>query len=129
MKTALERLQENALNGLSPLARLKYLVDARAPDGTYSHWGLTKMYGETTLQQAMSQTHTSAFVDVLRTPVDRLADEIVCNARAAGVTPETYLRTISERVTTVSPENHLGGCEEHLKMILFVLSCLARRLQ
>jgi hypothetical protein len=127
MKTALQRLQENALDQLSRLERLRYLASAREPDGQYSHWGLAKMYGEATLQQAMSEIHSSVFVDVLSTPIGQLDDEMSRGAREGGVASEGYVKTLSEKFKAASPENCLGGCEEHLKMILYALSCLARR--
>jgi hypothetical protein len=127
MKTAVQRLQENALDQMPRLARLKYLASAREPNGQYSHWGLAKMYGSATLQQAMSEMHSSVFVDVLRTPIRQLADEVSGNARETGVSREAYVETFSAKFKAVSPENHLGGCEEHLKMVLYALSCLARR--
>jgi hypothetical protein len=124
MKTASQRLRENALNQLSTLAQLEYLANSREADGKYCHWGLARMYGDETLQQSMSEVHSSVFVDVLRKPIPELAEEIVPLQSAP---PDGLIRTLSEKFKAASPQNQGGGCESHLKMVLYVLSCLAEK--
>jgi hypothetical protein len=126
MKTASLRLRENALNQLSTLAQLEYMASSRESDGKYCHWGLARMYGDETLQQSMGEVHSSVFVDVLRKPIPELADEVARTARENAAAPDVFVRALSERFKAASPENQEGGCEEHLKMILYVLSCLAQ---
>jgi hypothetical protein len=127
MKTASQRLRENALNQLSTLARLEYLANSREPDGKYCHWGLARMYGNETLQQSMSEVHSAVFIDVLRKPIPDLADEIGRSAQETAAPPDGLIRTLSEKFKAVSPQNQEGGCESHLKMVLYVLSCLAEK--
>jgi hypothetical protein len=127
MKTASQRLRENALNQLSTLAQLEYLANSREPDGKYFHWGLARMYGGEALQQSMSEVHSSVFIDVLRKPIPELADEIGSSAQEAAAPSDGLIRTLSEKFKAASPENQEGGCEAHLKMVLYVLSCLTER--
>jgi len=127
MKTASLRLRENALDQLSTLARLEYMANSREPDGKYSHWGLARMYGDEMLQQSMSEVHSSVFVEVLRKPIPELANEVAGQEREDDRASAVLVQALSERLTAASPQRQEGGCEAHLKMILYVLSCLAQK--
>jgi hypothetical protein len=79
------------------------------------------------LQQSMSEVHSSVFVDVLRKPIPELADDVTLQARENAAAPDVFVQALSERFKAASPLKQEGGCEAHLKMILYVLSCLAQK--
>ncbi len=117
MKTALERIRENALSKFrGRLDRLAYLAEMRDPVGQYSHWGLAKVYGEASVGQAAEDAHGAAFIDVLRAPIPELAEEPVVGAPF-----------FQQELTLLSPANHHGGCKQHLRMLRYVLSSLVQQ--
>lgn len=122
MKTVLERLKANALQRyIGRLAQLRYLADMRESDGRYLHWGLSKVYGDENVSQAASEAHRAVFLDLLRTPFPKLAEEPVAD------TTDGFKGFLFDKdLTLLSPVGHHGGCKQHLRMVLYVLSRLAK---
>jgi hypothetical protein len=128
-KTAAERLQNNALGLLpGPLSRLEYMADLRESGTQYFHWGLARMYGEHGLQQSLAEVHSAVLLDVLRTPLPALAHEVHNIADKNFLVPDAYVRSLSKKLNLLLPARRFDGWERQLKMVLFVLSCLALRL-
>lgn len=122
-KTPGDRLQENALKLLpGPLARLQYMADLRGDDGQYSHWGLARMYTESELQRGLDETHNRVLTDVLCCPLFELEREM----RTAGPAAASA-SALSKKFKALMPQVPCDANKQHLKLVLFVLSCLDQR--
>lgn len=122
-KSISDRLNENALSTLpGPLARLEYMAKLRDAAGQYSHWGLSKMYGEADVKRGMAETHQSVLFEVLGAPFPDLEQEM--QAKDSGA---LHIRSLSKNLALLMPPLPPDGCKQHLKLVLFVLSCLAQR--
>lgn len=121
-KTVTDRLYENALMLLpGPLTRLKYIADLRTPDGQYCHWGLATMYGEVEIQLGLAEAHRRILSDVLSAPFSDLETE----TRASGLS-DAGIHFLSEKFNLLMPQAS-DESVKHLKLVLFVLSCLPQR--
>jgi hypothetical protein len=103
------------------LAALNYFGKAKVSEAEYSHWGLEKKYGKEETQQALRTAHTSAFLSVLKTPVPQLAQEITGSADRDALTKMLKAKDC-KRLIPLDPS---PGSEKHLRLVLYVLSCLA----
>jgi hypothetical protein len=54
------------------LAKLLYLAELRAEDGSYHHWGHARTHGETASQTALARVHSELYAQLLRTPIPEL---------------------------------------------------------
>lgn len=95
--------------------RLRYVAELRAPDGRYQHWGLARTFGDDAAQRTLAQAHTELFLEILRTPLRRLAGD----ASAAGIVQRSsYL-----------PVDLEGGTPQHFNSIVSALAALAEARQ
>jgi hypothetical protein len=123
-KTLTERLNENILGALEgPFAALSYFSSTKVSEVEYSHWGLEKTYGKEEVQLALRAAHTSVFLNVLKTPIPKLVEEIT----------ESDRRSLSailkaKEIKALIPSDQGPGSANHLKLVLYVLSCLAPKL-
>ena len=124
-KTPAERLNENILSAVGgPLAALNYLSKAKISEAEYGHWGLEKTYGKEETQQALRTAHASALLTVLKTPIPQLAQEI-SESPERNLLKEMLKATQFKRLIPLDPG---PGSEKHLRLVLYVLSCLAPKL-
>lgn len=122
-KSVSDRLHENALNALpGPFARLEYMAGLRDSEGQCSHWGLAKMYEEAELMRGIEDTHQSVLSEVLSTQFPDLQREVQ-NADSQSL----YIRSLTRKFRLLMPLTPHDGCRQHLKLVLFVLSCLAQQ--
>jgi hypothetical protein len=56
--------------------RLRFTAGLRGRSGEYEHWGMTRTYGADAAQQAMRSAHQEVFLEVLRTPLSELFEEL-----------------------------------------------------
>ena len=65
LKSALEDLLGTTLAGVAgTVGKIEYLASLRdAASGAYSHWGLTRAYGEMAAQHALAEAHRLLFLD------------------------------------------------------------------
>jgi hypothetical protein len=54
------------------LAKLLYVAELRADDGSYQHWGHARVHGETASQTALARIHVELYAQLLRTPIPDL---------------------------------------------------------
>jgi hypothetical protein len=127
LKSAWEDLTENTLRTISGLLRkLDYLSELRQADGSYMHWGLTRVYGETATQQALAEAHQVLVSQILRTSLHDLLDDAVAASRSEQVTPTFDLERLRHRGPGLFPPNPLAGSELHLSSVLLALSSLTK---
>ena len=91
--------------------RLQYLAELRTPDGRYQHWGLARTFGEATAQRSLAQAHSEVFLEILRTPLHRLAQQ----SSAAEI----------KQLSSYLPGNLEGGTPQHFSSIVSALAALS----
>ena len=71
--SAFEDIQSRTLPRLQGLlAKLLYVAELRADDGSYQHWGHARIHGETASQAALARVHAELYAQLLRTPIPDL---------------------------------------------------------
>jgi hypothetical protein len=125
--TYLSAFEDFVLRTLAPLAgplsKLVYIGNLSS-DGRYEHWGLARTHGELAAAIAIADSHTEVWLEVLRTPIAKLAEELHTSAHNSdGVDVVEHLR---ERERALTPQNMLGGSKRHFSSILMALSLLSR---
>jgi hypothetical protein len=120
--SALEDFVVRTLGALSgPLSRLAYIGSLRRSNGQYEHWGLARAYGDRAAGSAISDAHTQVWLQVLRTPLRKLAAE--AETPASGITPDDVARWRNQPAA-LTPSNQGGGSRRHFHSILLALSLL-----
>lgn len=125
--SALEDLSHTTLEAVAGcLRKLEYLAGLRAREGTYSHWGLGKVYGRTTANKALGTAHREVVSEVLSTPLGTLLEDVEKSSSLAGIAPERYLEDLAQRDGTLLPSDPGAGSARHLRSVLHALLGLER---
>ncbi len=112
------------------LAKLHYIAGLRSSAGAYRHWGLEQVHGEAAAAQAIAHAHTDAWIQVLRTPLPALWQELRQLQDHSEVhSPSDYLRDLTAQVNGMVPEGMAGGSLRHFNSILSALAALSRARQ
>ena len=114
----------SAVGGL--LDKLDYVAGLRQGDGTYSHWGLARIYGENAAHQAAWEAHRRLFSKILSTPLGHLLEEAATSNSATSLGLDPYLEYLSQRLPLLAPQGAEPGPVLHLNSVLHALSALAR---
>jgi len=124
--SALEDLQTTTLKALAgSLRRLEYLASLRREDGSYTHWGLTRIYGELRARRALADAHRAQLSTILATPIRNLEKDVRESSDEAGVSPRAYLERLSSSPSLLPP-NPGAGSSRHLSSVLHALSSLQK---
>jgi hypothetical protein len=125
MKSALDDFRGRSLRAVSGLMRkLDYVASLREPDGTYSHWGLARVYGADAAQGAVSEAHRGIVTTILRTPFSKLLQDTQ-ESMASGKNESAELIAGWNRQKSRLMPPHAGpGTERHLSSVLSALSSL-----
>src|SRR5438128_7960678 len=127
LKSALEDLSHTTLEALTGcLLKLEYLAGLREPRGEYSHWGFSKVYGETPAKKALRTAHRTAVSEVLSTPLRGLLEDVELSSSKLGVRPEEYMQTLTEKHAAPLPKDPGPGSARHLSSVLHALLGLER---
>ena len=122
LKSALEDLTRSTLRAISGcLQRLEYLSGLRERGQGYSHWGFEKLHGESAANKALAEAHQSAVSHILSTPLSKLLSDVESSTEAEGQNTEAYLRGLSQKGTTLLPNNPGPGSARHLSSVLHAL--------
>ena len=115
LRSALEDLLETTLAGVAGIAgKIEYVASLRdTASGAYSHWGLTRAYGEPAAQHALAEAHRLVFLGFLRTPLRTLRDDVIVSSGVLQITAGEY----------VEPDLG-GGSARHFSSVLQALSIL-----
>jgi hypothetical protein len=105
------------------LGKLIYLSSLRK-SGQYFHWGLIRSHGSSSATKAMEETHTSVWLEVLRTPLPQLNIEVQTWTEN-GKSNERKKKWLAN-MSGLMPENRAGGTQRHFSSILLALSQLSR---
>jgi hypothetical protein len=127
LKSVKEDLQARTLRAVSGvLGRLEYFTSLRQEDGSYSHWGLSRVYGEEAAQRALAEAHKNNVSQILRTPLRKLLEEA---QESSGLNPEeqaSFLQQLQDREAESLPRDPSAGSRRHLSSVLHALSALAK---
>jgi hypothetical protein len=121
----LEDLQATTLRAITgSLRRLEYLASLRHPDGSYTHWGLARIYGELRARRALADAHRAELSSILATPIRNLEKDVHESSEEAGLAPKTYLERLSSSTSQLLPPNPGAGSGRHLNSVLHALVSL-----
>ena len=127
LTSAVQDLQETTLRAVSGLLRkLEYIASLRDPQGSYSHWGLNRVYGNPAAAKALSNTHRSVLSHILAMPIRKLMEDINRSSEAAGISAETYVDRLSDSSERLLPTEPGAGSARHLNSVLHALSSLQK---
>ncbi len=107
-------------------ARLLYLASLRQ-NGTYEHWGMSRIYGSAVAKRAMEEAHRDLFLEILRTPVRELWRDAVQTARERATSERTLISELAASMDALLPANFGGGSARHFSSVLLALEALAKR--
>jgi hypothetical protein len=106
-------------------ARLQYLASLRQADGSYAHWGLSRVYGEAAVQRVLAEVHRAVFIEVLETPLERLVREAARGAEDMEMPAGEFVRALNEAPMLI-PAQLGGGNVRHFNSVLECLLTLGR---
>ena len=118
-------LQRTLANIPGVLGKLDYVAELRE-GGKYTHWGLARIYGEEVLQRTMGEVHRGLFLQVLRTPLRQLLEEVKGAAAAQRSDARQYLEALSQDARLLIPPNLGGGSAAHFNSVVAALLSLLR---
>ena len=118
-------LQRTLANIPGVLGKLEYVAQLRA-DGRYLHWGLERIYGEETMQRTLAEVHRGLFLQVLRTPLRRLLEDVTRAAAAQSFEVREYLENVLREPRLLVPPSLGGGSEAHFNSVVAALWSLLR---
>ena len=125
--SALEDLQSTTLKAIKgSLRRLEYFARLRGKDGAYSHWGLSRVYGDLRARRALADAHRAELSAILGTSLRRLEQDVKNSSEEAGVTPDKYLDRLSAITSELLPPNPGAGSSRHLNSVLHALASLLK---
>jgi len=142
LKSALEDVLGTTLAAVAGVVgKIEYVASLRdLASGAYSHWGLSRAYGDSAAQQALAEAHRLLFLRLLRTPLRTLRDDVVASYEATDsggawggesgnesgkkLTAGEYMESLSQRVPALMPQDLGGGSARHFSSVLHALSIL-----
>ena len=111
-----EDFQARTLSALSGLwTKLLYMTELRSADGSYRHWGHSRVHGESASQVALARAHSELYIALLRTPIRELVEEI--KVTGDGSESRELVRKITTGNNRMIPDNLEGGSPRHFNSI------------
>lgn len=127
LKSVKEDLQARTLRAVSGvLGKLEYFTSLRQEDGSYSHWGLSRVYGEEAAQRALEEAHQNNVSQILRTPLRNLLEDAQQCSGKNGIDQKQFLEQLEDRAAQSVPKNPSAGSRRHLSSVLHALSALVK---
>jgi|SRR5277367_378402 len=127
LKSALEDLRNTTLGAVSGILRkLEYLAGLQNSEKKHSHWGLERVYGQTTAKEALTDAHRAVLAQVLATPLRTLAQEAEDTGKSEGSSSGPYLEGLQSRGGELLPPEPGPGAVRHFNSVLHALLALAR---
>jgi hypothetical protein len=130
LKSVKEDLQASTLRAVSGLlGKLEYFTSLRQQDGSYSHWGLSRVHGEEGAQRALAEAHQEHVSLILRTPMRNLLDDAQQSSIQNGTDQARFLRHLEDCKVQTLPPKPSAGSRRHLSSVLRALSALVKTRQ
>lgn len=108
------------------LNKLDYVTGLRSTSGSYEHWGLSRSHGPAAANQTVAGAHADLFLQLLRTPLRELIEEVARMAEERGMKAGEVITSLTEKGETLIPQSLRGGSQRHFSSVLHSLSALAR---
>ena len=106
--------------------KLNYLRQLRGAKGTYEHWGLVQVHGEHAASQAMADVHSELYLEVLRTPLPDLLQQLELSAEDLNCLASDIAEALENDQQKMLPANLVGGPPRHLEAVLTSISLLTK---
>ena len=119
--SAFDDLKKRTLAAIDGVwGRLLYLTKLRGKNGRYEHWGHNRTHGELNSQAALGQAHSELYLQVLRTPLRDLINDLGSDG------PGELTKEFSNDMV---PANLQGGSPRHFSSVVLAVELLdaARR--
>jgi hypothetical protein len=127
LKSAAEDVQARTLRAVSGLlGKLEYLAGLRQGDGSYTHWGLSRVHGDEATQRALGEAHRGVVSSILRTPLRKLLQDLNDSGRETTREPADLLKKLSDASSQVVPPQPGAGASRHLSSVLRALANLTK---
>jgi hypothetical protein len=128
LKSVREDLQTRTLRAVSGLlGKLDYFASLRQDDGSYSHWGLSRVYGESAAQRALAEAHHNLVSMILRTPLRKLLQDVDESCGPKDLAQSEFLEKLENREGLSLPADPSAGSRRHLNSVLRALSALVAK--
>ena len=105
------------------LGKLTYISELRE-DNRYVHWGLAQIYGEEATQRALREVHRALVLQVLRTPLRQLVEDVVPSAAGKCVDPKQFAESLARNSASLLPPGIGGVSLAHFHSTIEALSLL-----
>lgn len=126
LKSAAEDLEARTLRAVSGLLRkLEYLAGLRQSDGSYTHWGLSRVHGDDATQRALGEAHRGVVSTILRTPLRKLLQDLDNSGPECERDPADLLTKLRDSSQVVPPQPGAGAAR-HLSSVLRAVASLAK---
>jgi hypothetical protein len=127
LKSVKEDLQVRTLRAVSGvLGKLEYFTSLRQEDGSYSHWGLSRVYGEEAAQRALAEAHKNNVSQILRTPLRKLLQDAKESGGQNAEEQARFFQQLEDREAESVPKDPSAGSPRHLSSVLRALSALVK---
>jgi hypothetical protein len=74
--SAIEDFKQRSLRTLPTLLeRLAYICSLQTENGSYEHWGLSRVFGNRLAQDAILRAHTETAMELIRVPIREIYQE------------------------------------------------------
>jgi hypothetical protein len=127
LKSVKEDLQARTLRAVTGLlGKLEYIAGLRQADGTYSHWGLSRVHGEASAQQALTEAHQGLVSAILRTPLRKLLEDLKESCGPKKVELGKFIGDLQSHEPQLVPTDPGAGSHRHLSSVLRALAALVK---
>jgi hypothetical protein len=109
------------------LGKLDYLSGLRTASGEYLHWGLARVHGDESAQQAVGEAHRLLFLQVLRMPLRQLLEDATQATAAQQLGLQSFLEDLARRGQELLPLQCGGGSVRHFSSVVSALLSLVRQ--
>ena len=106
--------------------KLQYVASLRQPEGTYFHWGLTRLYGERAVRKALVEVHVGLVRQVLRSPLSELLEDLKREAEDCGSSSGQCLSNLSRCAAELVPAESREGSRRKFNSVLTALSAIVQ---
>ena len=104
------------------LEKVAYICSLQTAAG-YHHWGMERVFGDQSAQQAIKSAHLETATELVRTPIREIYSELK-ESMDAPINSETFK---PEALILKAPVNGDGLLAAHLKLIQDSVAALAKQ--
>ncbi len=116
--------KKNTLRALPTLVeKLAYICSLQTKDGTYKHWGLSRVFGEKKAHQALEALHAEFATELTHLPIREIYEEY---ERASRQSANPQLLN-PESLELKAPANDDELLSAHLQLIQHSIASVAER--